>query len=205
LLELDIVFNDLPDPPFITGGWATAEFTVCGLHYSQDRSSNLLQQPPDTVLNGTLAVNTTGIQTRANCNIPASESLFTTDSARYVINATSVDGCAASASFNPDTADQQYGIVTVPNCGQSSSSNITFNPVMFWFFRFKDNDEPQSRSVFCNPTISLFDIVATLYLNNGSLANVTIIGPYDKANNVTGAPLSGRAYNAYGRKPPLIP
>jgi hypothetical protein len=150
------------------------------------------------VLNGTLAVNTTGVQTSANCSKPISETLSTTDAARFIINATSLDGCPASASFNPDTADQQYGVVTVPNCGQQSG-NITFSPVMFWFFRFKDNDEPQARSVFCYPKIAVFDVVATINLNNGILANVTIAGNYGKANNVTGAPLNGRAYNAYER------
>jgi hypothetical protein len=97
--------------------------------------------------------------------------------------------------FDPTTADQQYGVVNVPNCGPAS--DVTFQPVLFWFFHVAGDGTPEARSVFCTPTLATFDILATANLNNGSLANVTVYDSYTTPNNVTGPPLSGQAFNGY--------
>lgn len=68
---------------------------------------------------------------------------------------------------------------------------------MFWYFHLKDGGTPEARSVFCAPTIAAYNIMATVNLNNGSLVNVTRLNNYTTANNVTGSPLSGQAFNAY--------
>lgn len=65
---------------------------------------------------------------------------------------------------------------------------------MFWYFHTKDDGTAVGQSVFCQPTIEAFNVVATASINNGSLTNVTIVDKYQPANDVTG--LSGQAYNA---------
>jgi hypothetical protein len=43
----------------------------------------------------------------------------------------------------------------------------------------------------------LYDVTATAYTSNRTLANVTVIRNYQGTNNVTGAPLNGIPYNGY--------
>ncbi|KAJ7120489.1 hypothetical protein C8R43DRAFT_82654 [Mycena crocata] len=175
------VFHGLSDPPFVHGGWAVAEF----------------QFPSDAVLNGTLSVNTTAIQTMANCEAAQTNTLLSTTpgNPNFTIQATNSAGCAGMATFNPDSsASTQYGTVAVPNCG---SNEIDFMPIMFWFFHRKDDDQtPESASVFCNPTIKALNVMADVDLSNKSITAITTLDSVTSSNNVTGDPLKGQAYNA---------
>ncbi len=77
-----------------------------------------------------MGVNTTGIQTDVNCARPNQLSVTpsSTSSNTSVISATSIDGCSLQVSLDPNNAEQQYGVVNVPNCG-TSSTNVAFQPV----------------------------------------------------------------------------
>ncbi|KAI9439330.1 hypothetical protein H4582DRAFT_1948548 [Lactarius indigo] len=169
------VFNGLGDPSFVQGGWATAEFVF----------------PTDTYLNGSMSINTTGIQTATNCKIPNQISVNSSIATNWTVSATSADGCTVNATFNPTDADQQYGVTNVPNCG-ANTTDPTYQPVLFWFWQ---QNPSGSAAVFCTPHIQLFDVTAFASLNNGSLTNVTVIDNYPAANNVSGPPLSGIPYN----------
>ncbi|KAI3611371.1 hypothetical protein WG66_002222 [Moniliophthora roreri] len=179
------VFNNLEDPPFVKGGWATAEFTF----------------PTDQFLNGTMVVNTTGIQTKANCEGPKETPLVgpnPTAQANRTITSISNGGCNVTVSFDPTVATQQYGVSDASCSDAEKSANITFRPVMFWFFHMKDGGGEEARTVFCKPTITPFNVKAAASLSDGSLINVTeSVGnsEYSKPNNVTGAPLNGLAFN----------
>jgi len=107
------------------------------------------------------------------------------------LSATSVDGCTLQATFNPNNADQQYGVSNVPNCG-ANTTDVSFQPVFFWFW---ENGGNRTAGVFCRPQIRLFDVTAFARLNNNSLYNVTIVDNYPEANNVSGPPLNGVPYN----------
>lgn len=64
------------------------------------------------------------------------------------------------------------------------------------FYHLRDSDSsPEAKTVFCTPTIEIFNVMATANLNNGSLANVTTLTGYTTPNNVTGGPLNGQAFN----------
>lgn len=170
------VFNNIGDPSFIRGGWAVAEFVF----------------PTNSYLNGTMGVNTTGIQTNVNCARPNQLSLTPTSNPNNsIISATSIDGCSVEVSLNPNNAEQQYGVTNVPNCG-ANSTDIAFQPVFFWFWQ---QSPKNSAAVFCQPLIQLFDVTAFAFLNNNSLTNVTKVDNYPTANNVSGAPLNGVPYN----------
>ena len=144
-----------------------------------------------------MTVNTTGIQTSVNCANPASSNLLTpSGGANYTISSTSDQGCAASVTFNPSSADQQYGVIPIGGCG-TTSLNVSQQGVMFWYFHVGQDGTPEAQSVFCQPKIGIFNILATANLNNGSLVNVTVINPYTPSNNVTGTPLDGQAFNGY--------
>ncbi|KAJ7775089.1 hypothetical protein B0H16DRAFT_1303748 [Mycena metata] len=175
------VFHSLPDPPFIHAGWSIAEFAI----------------PSGPVLNGTLSVNTTSVQTAVNCEVPQTFNLSALGSANFSIQATTPGGCDGNVTFNPDstTSGTQYGVVAVENCG---SDDIEFQPVMFWFFHRKADDiqTPQAAAVFCNPTISALNVMATVDLNNNSIISVTSLSPVTSSNNFTGSPQNGRAFNS---------
>ncbi|KAF8495945.1 hypothetical protein F5888DRAFT_1615206 [Russula emetica] len=172
------VYNNIGDPSFILGGWAIAEFEF----------------PTNSYLNGTMGINTTGIRTNVNCGSPNQLSVTPTSNANdSIISATSIDGCSVEVSLNPNNAEQQYGVVNVPNCG-TTSTDVAFQPVFFWFWQQSPNN---SAAVFCQPLIQLFDVTAYALLNNNSLTNVTIVDNYPTANNVSGAPLNGIPYNGH--------
>lgn len=65
-------FHGLPDPPFVTGGWATAEFLV-RIRHKTNRPQLIRfssKFPTDSSLNGTMVLNTTGLQTNLTCANP---------------------------------------------------------------------------------------------------------------------------------------
>ncbi|KAJ6623480.1 hypothetical protein B0H10DRAFT_1786175 [Mycena sp. CBHHK59/15] len=174
------VFHGLPDPPFIRGGWSISEFEF----------------PAWSVLNGTLSVNTTAVQTNASCEVPTAFQLSTPGTTDFTIQASSAAGCNASVTFDPETSsNMQYGVVSVAGCG---ATEVQFQPVMFWFFHRKSDDilTPQGASVFCTPTIRAYNVIADVDLNNGSIIRVTQLDNVTTPNNVTGSPLNGQAFNS---------
>jgi len=173
------VFNGLPDPPFVHLGWAAAQFVF----------------PTNQYLNGSMAVNTTGIETTVNCANPISLNLTTSNPNNFSISAISVDGCPLGpVFFNPNNATQQYGVTNVPSCN-GASANISFQPVMFWYYQVKQDNTDEARGVFCTPRVQLFDITAHADLSNGSFIDATNLDNYPKPNNVSGSPLNGSTYN----------
>ncbi|KAI0274072.1 hypothetical protein BGY98DRAFT_921139 [Russula aff. rugulosa BPL654] len=175
-----LVFNNIGDPSFIHGGWAIADCHSC--------LTVLIAVPTNSYLNGTMGVNTTGIQTNVNCALP--NQLSVTPSSNLtntsILSATSIDGCSMQLTLNLSDSSDLYGVVNVPSCG-STSTNVAFQPVFFWFLQQSPNN---SAGVFCQPRIQLFDVTANAFLNNNSLYNVSIIDNYPKANNVSGPPLN---------------
>ncbi|KAJ7087860.1 hypothetical protein C8R44DRAFT_820004 [Mycena epipterygia] len=174
------VFHGLGDPPFVRGGWSVAEFTP----------------PSGSMLNGTLFVNTTSIQTTPHCEASQTSTLSTPGTSNFTIQATNSAGCNGSVTFNTSlTADSQYGAISIDNCG---SDDVQFQPVMFWFFHRKNDDiqTPQAASVFCNPTIGAFNVMAEMDLSNSSIVGITPLDNVTTSNNVTGGTLNGRAFNS---------
>ncbi|KAF9242854.1 hypothetical protein BU15DRAFT_72505 [Melanogaster broomeanus] len=147
------VYNYLQDPPFVHGVWTAAQF----------------QAPSDSYLNGTLAVNTTGIRTLVNCVSPDS------------LNLTTANG------------DQQYSVLNASNCA-TAGLDIMFQPVVFWYYLLSNN-EPQVAGVYCNPTMTVVMMETSMNLNDGSLGECTILQLDESSNNVTGSPLNGQPYN----------
>ncbi|KAL0576640.1 hypothetical protein V5O48_005340 [Marasmius crinis-equi] len=175
------VYSDLADPPFVRGGWSIAEFKF----------------PTDQFLNGSMVVNTTSIQTKVNCKQPKDVSVTqtTSQSQNFTITSTSVDNCIVNVTFDPSLAAQQYGVADA-SCNSNPSLNVTFRPVMFWYFHLNTRDsKPEARTVFCAPTIRAFNVEATASLNNGSLTDVTQGDEYIQSNNVTQGDFAGKAFN----------
>lgn len=134
-----------------------------------------------------------------NCSAPPTVTLDTSNVGNYTITATEKDGCTSTSSFNPASSDQQYGTTaTKPGtCGFDLSTDVSFLPIMFWFYRTQTNGTGQAAAVICRPTLQLFNVTATVTLNNGSLTQVTIDSNYTQPNNISGDPLQGKAYNAW--------
>ncbi|TFY64148.1 hypothetical protein EVG20_g6049 [Dentipellis fragilis] len=168
------------EPPFIHAGWATAEFVF----------------PANNYLNGSVAVNTTAIQTDVHCANPISTTVNTNVATNFSISGVSVDGCAGGpAFFDPDNAAQQYGVLNVPNCGSNAPANASFEPVMFWYYHVKADGTHEGRTVFCTPQLQLFDVMAYADLSSGALTGVQTLDNYPKPNNVSGTPLNGNVFN----------
>ncbi|KAK7020468.1 hypothetical protein R3P38DRAFT_1215233 [Favolaschia claudopus] len=194
------VFHGLSDPPFIHGAWSIAEFEVISnLNFLVNNSHR--QQFPDTsVLNGTLSVNTTAIQTLANCQAPqATELLSVPGTPNFTIQALNSAGCVGSTTFNPESTSSstQYGAAAVQNCGET---DVQFQPIMFWFFHIRQINEsfaePQGAAVFCKPSIKAFNVMTTTDVNNGLIVGIVPFDDVTTSNNVTGSPQNGRAFNS---------
>ncbi|KDR72946.1 hypothetical protein GALMADRAFT_252304 [Galerina marginata CBS 339.88] len=172
-VDASVLYN-LPDPPFVQGGWATAEIDF----------------PANPFLNGTLSVPTAGIQTTVNCSNPSEKPTLTPSggtNTSLILSSKSIDGCVHSLSFDPNVATQQYGVGNVNCPGNASSLDVQFQPVMFWYFHTRASDQTQEvKTVFCNPVINAFTVKATANLNDGNLINVTKVAVFNQDNNVTG-------------------
>ncbi|KAF8808238.1 hypothetical protein BYT27DRAFT_7164285 [Phlegmacium glaucopus] len=177
------VLLGLSDPPFVRNGWATAIFEI----------------PTNLYLNGSMTINTSGIQTIVNCSNPSEPPILTpVGTTSYNLSSKSVDGCVHSVLFDFTVAREQYGVDNVTCPGNASTLNSSLRPVVFWFFHVRnDNKTAQAKTVFCAPTIQAFDIRAVADLNNGSLTNVSSTGNFFLQNNVTdaGGALNGSAFN----------
>ncbi|KAF8803177.1 hypothetical protein BYT27DRAFT_7196060 [Phlegmacium glaucopus] len=177
------VLLGLLDPPFVRDGWSTAVFEI----------------PTNRYLNGSMTVDTSGIQTNVNCSNPSEPPILTSLGATsYNLSSKSIDGCVHSVSFDFTGATEQYGVENVTCPGNASALNSSLRPVMFWFFHIRDDNEaPQAKTIFCAPTIQAFDIQVVVNLNNGSLIDVSSTGDFLPLNNVTGAggALNGSAFN----------
>ncbi|KAK0218793.1 hypothetical protein IW262DRAFT_1274072 [Armillaria fumosa] len=169
-------FNNLTDPPFVQAGWATAEFVI----------------PSGNDLNATIKVDTTGIQTHPNCE-NARNTTF--NEATSTIESTSISDCVQSVPVNISLGIQ-YGVVNL-ECGSGADLGVEFQPVMFWYFHQRsDNEEYEARTVFCAPSIQTFNVTAQAYLQDRTIAECNPTNNYTQSNNVTGAPLFGRPFNA---------
>ncbi|KIK92516.1 hypothetical protein PAXRUDRAFT_829886 [Paxillus rubicundulus Ve08.2h10] len=173
------VYINLQDGPFVHEDWTAAQF----------------QAPPDSYLNGTLVVNTTGIKTEVNCVSPYSLNL-TAMNGNYTASAMFPGGCSANLVFNPANGDRQYSVLNASNCAPSGLG-ITFQPVVFWFYLMggANNNEPQVAGVYCNPTMSVFTVETSMNLNDGSLGDCMPLYSDVSSNNVTGSPLNGQPFN----------
>ncbi|KAL4065571.1 hypothetical protein V8B97DRAFT_1150902 [Scleroderma yunnanense] len=173
------VYGDLGDPPYVHGVWTAASF----------------EAPPGLYLNGTLAVNVTGVQTHVNCVNPTSLNL-TSSGGDYTAQATFPNACFTNLVFAASNGNQQYSVMNASNCAPQGQ-NIEFQPVVFWYY-FQDtsaSSAPEVAAVFCAPQVSVFATMTSMDLSNGTLGNCTIVGDYVEANNVTGSPLNGQTFN----------
>ncbi len=141
-----------------------------------------------------MAAQTVGIRTNATCSAPTAIQLDTTSSTNYTITGTSAKPCQVVVPFDPQDSSQQYGVSSVPNCG---NANVTFSPVFFWFFHSNSAGQPQAAGVFCAPIMEVFNIIGNASLDSGALGNVTIVSPITSQNNITGSPLNGIPFNAW--------
>ena len=80
-----------------------------------------------------MGVNTTGIQTSVNCANPNDLSVAPAGANSSTVSATSVEGCSLQLTFNPTNAEQQFGVVNVPNCGVGNTTSVAFQPVSQFF------------------------------------------------------------------------
>ncbi|TFK63948.1 hypothetical protein BDN72DRAFT_802770 [Pluteus cervinus] len=173
-------FLNLTDPPFVFGGWATAQFVF----------------PTITQLNGTMTVNTTGIQTQLDCANGVG-TVAQPSGNLTVVNSKSVAGCNVTTTpFDPSLSTSQYGVKDVA-CGDAANLDIEFRSVMFWYYSQREGGgTPNAKAVFCSPSIEAYDVQAGAKLSDGSLYTVSALNDYAPTNNVTGPPLSGKAFNA---------
>ncbi|KAJ8597250.1 hypothetical protein M405DRAFT_855738 [Rhizopogon salebrosus TDB-379] len=171
------VYNNLDDPPFITGVWSVAQFTIP----SEDSITNV-------------AVNTTGIQTHVNCTKPTSFETTMVSSSNVTFQATFSDTCNGSLSLNPSDGPDQFSVTAASTCAPSNQ-DLDFQPVFFWFYHVTESGDSQGTAVFCQPSIAIFVVQTSMAMSDGSLGNCTIVEPFNATNNVTGSPLNGAAYN----------
>ncbi|KIO00664.1 hypothetical protein M404DRAFT_756865 [Pisolithus tinctorius Marx 270] len=173
------VYGNLGDPPYVYEEWTAALF-----------------EPASGVSpSGTLAVNTTGLQTEVNCNNPESLNL-TSSGDSYSAQAAFPNACFASFSFGTADGSQQYSVINASSCAPAGQE-ISFQPVVFWYYLQDTSatNDPQVSAIFCQPSMRVFTMSTSMNLGNGALGDCTILQDFTESNNVTGDPLNGQIFN----------
>ncbi|KAF7972810.1 hypothetical protein HWV62_17000 [Athelia sp. TMB] len=180
------VLYNLGDPNFLHGPYTIAPF---------ERLTGLSQLPRSLMDNGTVKANTTAVKTSVNC------ALTTTTSVPYNgngwTNHATYDNCTFTYSVNQTTA-HLFGTNVMPDCNNTGRPDW-FLPIVLWFFTY-DSSPPQGSATYCAPSISLWNVEATVDIGTGNLTNVVELSPLNtstfagsSASDVMA--LNGMAYN----------
>jgi hypothetical protein len=192
----------LPDPPYVQGGWAIAQFKL----------GAGATTPAEVV--SSVTVNTTGVQTNPNCVAAVSATVTPVGGggSNFSMAVTAPNGfgsstngtgpCNDTVTFDGASATQQYGVQGLLNCATggapAAQTNATFQPVVFWFFHDDAGGAgPQGAAVLCAPTLTLANVQAGVLLNNMTAVNVSQIDSSLSADSITNSPQNGRAFNGY--------
>ncbi|KAH8097012.1 hypothetical protein BXZ70DRAFT_895244 [Cristinia sonorae] len=181
------VLYNIGDPRFTHQGWVIGEFEV------------------PNISNGTVYLNTTAVLTEPRC---VSMTLLPNNTGWQ--NMASFEGCPFT--WDVDLAPiNLFGVGPIPDseeCSHLTSIPLQYRPILFWFFTYEP--QPMSSISMCTPTLSLWNVEATLDLATHSLTDVKAVSPFIPsllstqpvssdlsrlAGNITGYPLNGRAYN----------
>ncbi|TEB26481.1 hypothetical protein FA13DRAFT_1636029 [Coprinellus micaceus] len=175
------IIHGLGDPKFVNGGWATARFTF----------------PLEPMLNGTMKVKTIGVSTKPDCSNPTSQSIVGTTGSNFNLSATSITGCSYSAVFDPDVPTQQYGVEATPCQGVDGrvDPDPQFQPVMFWFYRRRDDGTNEGRAIFCRQKLVANYVEVVSDVASGNVLSVQATPDIVPENEVTGGRDGGRSYN----------
>jgi len=172
------VLYGLQSPNFVNSDWAVAPMEV----------------PRDVVANGTMIVNTTAVQSRANCKAGDTSTITRNSTGVGFILAGTSDGCIANISL-PTSSPLQYG-VDVATCPNAPSD--PFKPAVFWTLnQVPSSDTPQFALIYCRPTIELLNVIVQVALQTGDLIDATVTSNFTQPNNITdpNGLMQGRAMN----------
>ncbi|TFY67392.1 hypothetical protein EVJ58_g1660 [Rhodofomes roseus] len=180
------VYQGLPDPPFVAGEWAIAQFET------KDAAA-------------AVEAEVVGIATQTNCSAPTTSSLTNLSNPlipQFQFSASLSDGCTGRVQFNPDDSNQQYGVVQVDSasCGLDNITDTQLLPVMFWFFHSTLGGQGQNvtraKGVVCRPMMKIQTVLATVNISTAALTSINpLANVSDTNNNITGQPLNGRPLN----------
>ncbi|KAG7092022.1 hypothetical protein E1B28_008404 [Marasmius oreades] len=174
------VSYDVPNPPFVTiaddgTGWTLMDVKV----------------PPELPRNGTtVAMNTTAINTNVNCR-STSVNMAQQGGPGNWINTIQDSATNCGLTFNVSKTGPTLFGASVAICSNTSTSNLN-DPVIFWFFTYVP--QPRASATICTPTVKMFEVTATLRLDEGLDGNVIKVvqgKPFDQ----TKSPFAGSAGN----------
>lgn len=138
-------------------------------------------------------MNTTAVNTTPNCKTPKSDPTVQQDGSSVNITATSVEDCTVSVSINQTASPTQYGVTAFrcPGIPSSQTVNVERQPVMFWYYNVKEDQTLEAETVFCAPSIEVFEVTGHASLNNNSITSCEKTGDYGG-----NPPLQGPPFNA---------
>jgi hypothetical protein len=111
-------------------------------------------------------------------------------------NDATFNGCTYSYSVN-QTTSHLFGTAIMPDCNNTGVLDY-FRPVVLWFFTY-DSSPPQGSATHCAPSISLWDVTATVDITTKNLTSIVPIGPIGTENSsFLGPPMYGQAFNGIG-------
>jgi len=171
------VVHDLPDPPFVWGGWSISTFLF-----------------PNQPKNATMTLDVEAIWTDPRCET-LSPQLNQTADGLYTVTATR-GSCAVSFRANQTQGDEAFGVTKVDNCpvgDQSEDMEDTYKPVVFWSFTFND---PTASMVFCAPVVETHMVNVNVSLSTRLITEEPRTLSNKVTTNVTtGAPFNGLTMN----------
>ncbi|KAG8958175.1 hypothetical protein FRC03_009376 [Tulasnella sp. 419] len=173
------VYHNLSDPPFVYNlHWAIAEFVV--------------PPKPSYAANATVIVPTVAVETECNCDQADSVdlTLASAPGGNHTFTGKWYD-CTITLQI-PDEGIDQYGVETIMECPSNAAQPPWFKPITFWFF---SSEIKQVAMVFCQPKISVYNVLVEADLGTGLLKEVTVLDQNVPKNEMSGEPMNGRGYN----------
>ncbi|KAG8919279.1 hypothetical protein FRC02_001762 [Tulasnella sp. 418] len=173
------VYHNLSDPPFVYNlHWAIAEFVV--------------PPKPSYAANATVIVPTVAVETECNCDQADSVdlTLASAPGGNHTFTGKWYD-CTITLQI-PDEGIDQYGVETIMECPSNAAQPPWFKPITFWFL---SSEIKQVAMVFCQPKVSVYNVLVEADLGTGLLKEVTVLDQNVPKNEMSGEPMNGRGYN----------
>ena len=199
--------------PYSEDNWSITPFNL------RNETLQGLELGSNSTATGTVSLVTNGVKTNANCKMADNTSAGITFQPNETVTAT-VDGCSFTWSLqSEENTNGRWHWANTTQCTAASKVDKAFRTFVYGSYAFSGynaSDPNLFVIMFCQPTISIAKVYATLSVNHlgaigGLVGPPEVLESYPIGSNpsdptvagLLGPPLNGNALNGYDMAEPL--